>query len=248
VKLVRFECPVRGVPMSGTLEGETVLAAEAEYALDGVKLLPPCEPTKIVCVAKNYAAHAAEMGGDVPERPSLFLKPPSAVVGPEGAIVMPEGIDLDYEAELAVVIKERCRRVSARDAESVVLGYTCMNDVTDRQAQSWERNWIRAKAFDTSAPLGPWIVSPDELPSPTRVTLRLNGELRQDGSTAALIFDVPRLIETVTAFMTLERGDVIATGTPSGVGRLSAGDTVEVAIEGIGVLRNHVVREGGEKG
>jgi 2-keto-4-pentenoate hydratase/2-oxohepta-3-ene-1,7-dioic acid hydratase in catechol pathway len=178
------------------------------------------------------------MGGHVPERPSLFLKPPTAVADPEAVIPLPRGVDVDYEAELAVVIATRCRNVPADDVERVILGYTCMNDISNRTAQAWEQNWVRAKAFDASAPLGPWIVPSREVRWPMRVRLRLNGEVRQDGTTDAMVFDVPCLVETVTSIMTLEPGDVIATGTPAGVGRLEPGDVVEVEIEGIGTLRN----------
>jgi 2-keto-4-pentenoate hydratase/2-oxohepta-3-ene-1,7-dioic acid hydratase in catechol pathway len=241
VKLVRFRAAGEADAVAGTLEDRVIHAEGREFALDEVTLLAPCVPSKIVCVARNYAAHAAEMGGEVAERPSFFLKPPSAVIGPEESIVLPVGARVDYEAELAVVIGERCRAVAAAAAQAVILGYTCLIDVSDRTAQAWERNWVRAKAFDTSAPIGPWIVPREEAPWPMRVTLTLNGQLRQDGSTDQLVFGIPELIECITDFMTLEPGDVIATGTPAGVGRLSHGDTVEVAIEGIGTLRNHVV-------
>lgn len=240
MKLARFLDQNGGAPRSGEVVDDVIIAGDARYRLDRVRLLPPCTPSKIVCVGRNYLAHAQELGNDVPEHPLLFFKPPSAVVGPEETIVLPDSAEVHYEAELAVVIGERCRNVSAEEAIGVVLGYTCMNDVSDRAAQAWERNWVRAKGFDTSAPLGPIIVTPDEIEGPFRVTLRLNGEVRQDGSTSALIFPIPVLIETITAIMTLEPGDVIATGTPAGVGPLTDGDVVEVAIEGIGVLRNPV--------
>ena len=228
-------------PLSGKLAGDVVRADGTEYPLDNVRLLAPCTPSKIVCVGRNYAAHAEELRNDVPERPLLFFKPPSAVIGPDEAIHLPDSAEVHYEAELAVVIGTRCRNVSAGRARDVILGYTCLNDVSDRVAQRWETNWVRAKGFDTSAPLGPWIVSPDEIEEPFHVVLRLNGEIRQDGWTRDLIFTIPELIETITAFMTLEPGDVIATGTPDGVGRLTSGDVVEVEIEGIGVLRNPVL-------
>jgi 2-keto-4-pentenoate hydratase/2-oxohepta-3-ene-1,7-dioic acid hydratase in catechol pathway len=170
----------------------------------------------------------------------LFLKPPSSVIGPGEAIVLPKSARVDYEAELALVIGRRCRNVSAREAMEVILGYTCLNDVSDREAQGWEKNWVRAKGFDTSAPLGPVIVTKDEIGEPFHVVLRLNGEVRQDGTTRDLLFPIPRLIEEITSVMTLEEGDVIATGTPAGVGPLSPGDIVEVEIEGIGILRNPV--------
>lgn len=238
--LVRFKHPSSGMPTAGSLIGSSVQAGEETISLDDVKLLPPCIPTKIVCVGRNYADHAKELGNTVPEHPLLFLKPPSAVIGPEDTIVLPASEEVHYEAELAIVIGKRCKNVSAADAASVILGFTCMNDISDRVAQRWETNWIRAKAFDTSAPLGPSILTLNETSEPFHVTLRLNGEVRQEGWTSDLYFSIPILIETISAIMTLEPGDVIATGTPAGVGVLSRGDVVEVAIDGIGILRNSV--------
>ena len=238
--LVRFEHPTSGMAVEGTLIQSTIQAGNEEFSLEDVRLLPPCVPTKIVCVGRNYADHAKELGNTVPERPLLFLKPPSAVIGPEDAIVLPESAEVHYEAELAIVIGKRCKNVSAADAASVILGYTCMNDISDRVAQKWETNWVRAKAFDTSAPLGPAILPVADAREPFHVTLRLNGDIKQDGSTADLYFSIPVLIETISSIMTLEPGDVIATGTPAGVGVLARGDVVEVAIDGIGVLRNPV--------
>jgi len=230
-------------PRIGERVGDVIHAGGASYRLPDVRLLAPCTPSKIVCVGRNYAAHADELGNDVPKRPLLFLKPPSAVIGPGEAICLPDSAEVHYEAELAVVIGARCRRVRAAEAAEVILGYTCLNDVSDRIAQTWETNWVRAKAFDTSAPLGPDIVSPDEVEEPLHIVLRLNGEIRQDGWTNALIFPIPQLIEEITARMTLEPGDVIATGTPAGVGRLAPGDVVEVTIDGVGTLRNPVVAD-----
>lgn len=240
MKLVRFRVGSGSPVLSGVLEGDRITADGRSYSRASVALLAPCTPTKLVCVGRNYAAHAKELGNEVPEEPLLFFKPPSAVIGPEEEIVLPPGPEVHYEAELAVVIGTRCRNVPARDARRVILGYTCLNDVSDRTAQKWEKNWVRAKGFDTSAPLGPAIVTPDEVAEPFHVQLRLNGQIRQDGSTAAFIFSIPHLIETITAFMTLEPGDVIATGTPEGVGALHSDDVVEVEIDGIGVLRNRV--------
>jgi 2-keto-4-pentenoate hydratase/2-oxohepta-3-ene-1,7-dioic acid hydratase in catechol pathway len=242
MRWVRFHTALSEEVYRGELRGSTIRYEDGEMPVDDVTLLAPCVPSKIVCVGRNYAAHAAELGNEVPERPMLFFKPPSAVIGPNAAIVLPGSEEVHYEAELAVVIGRRCKDVPARRAADVILGYTCMNDVSDRVAQRWEQNWIRAKAFDTSAPLGPAIVSPDELVEPFHVALRLNGELRQDGRTDALIFPVAVLIETISSIMTLEPGDVIATGTPAGVGPLTPGDVVEVTIDGIGTLRNPVRR------
>jgi 2-keto-4-pentenoate hydratase/2-oxohepta-3-ene-1,7-dioic acid hydratase in catechol pathway len=240
MRLIRFQRGSDATAKEGRLEGDAVIAPSGRYALSAVRLLPPCTPSKIVCLGRNYAAHAKELGNEVPERPMLFLKPPSSVIGPEEAIVLPKSTRVDYEAELALVIGRRCRNVSAGEAMEVILGYTCLNDVSDREAQGWEKNWVRAKGFDTSAPLGPVIVTKDEIGEPFHVVLRLNGEVRQDGTTRDLLFPIPRLIEEITSVMTLEEGDVIATGTPAGVGPLSPGDVVEVEIEGIGILRNPV--------
>jgi len=238
--LVRFEHPITGNPVEGSLTESCVQANGETFPREAVKILPPCVPTKIICVGRNYADHAKELGNTVPDKPLLFLKPPSAVIGPEDAIVLPADADIHYEAELAVVIGKRCKHVSAADAAGVILGYTCMNDVSNRTAQRWETNWVRAKAFDTSAPLGPAILVRDDVSEPFRVTLRLNGDIKQDGSTSQLFFSIPALIETISSIMTLEPGDVIATGTPAGVGTLTQGDVVEVSIEGIGTLRNPV--------
>ena len=240
MRLVRFTHPEFPGAMRGTLVGDTIVAGGKRIPLVTTRLLPPCTPTKIICLGRNYAAHARELGNEVPTRPLLFFKPPSAVIGPEDEIVLPESPRIDYEAELGVVIKQRCRNVHPKDALDVVLGYTCMNDVTDRAAQKWEKNWVRAKGFDTSAPLGPVIVTPDEIEGPFHVVARVNGELRQDGSTADFIFSIPEIIAEITSRITLEQGDVIATGTPPGVGPLHHGDIVEVKIDGIGILRNRV--------
>ena len=238
--LVRFAHPTSGLSMVGKMIGSFIQAGDETLAAGDVRLLAPCVPTKIICVGRNYADHAKELGNEVPEKPLLFLKPPSAVIGPDESIVLPDSERVHYEAELAVVIGKRCKNISAANAGDVILGYTCMNDVSDRVAQQWETNWVRAKAFDTSAPLGPVILPHAEASQPFYITLRLNGEIRQEGSTSDLYFPIPVLIETISAIMTLEPGDVIATGTPAGVGDLHSGDIVEVSIGGIGALRNTV--------
>jgi 2-keto-4-pentenoate hydratase/2-oxohepta-3-ene-1,7-dioic acid hydratase in catechol pathway len=212
-----------------------------EVALDDVLLLAPVLPSKVVCVGKNYAAHAAEFGMEVPEEPLLFLKPSTAVIGPGDPIrLLPISRRIDYEGELAVVIGRLARHVAAEDAFKVILGYTCANDVTLRDLQKTDDQWTRAKGFDGSCPLGPWIET-DVDPNDVYVETRLNGETRQRASTVDLAFGVATLIEYITTFMTLLPGDVILTGTPEGVGKLSAGDEVEVEVEGVGVLRNGVV-------
>jgi len=226
----------------GELVGDTVLISGQRKRLSELRLLAPAQPTKIVCVGVNYRDHAQEMGRKLPERPALFLKPPSALIGPEDTIYLPDSPRVDYEGELAVVIKERCKRVKASEVLEVIWGYTCFNDISDRAAQSWELNWVRAKGFDTAACLGPILVSPDELSEPLTIETRLNGRVRQRSDTSQLIFSIPQIIEEITSFMTLEPGDIIATGTPAGVGPLAPGDIVEVEISGIGVLRNRVAR------
>ena len=201
----------------------------------------PVRPTKILCIGRNYADHAAELGHEVPAEPLVFLKPPSALIGPGEAIVLPpESTRVDFEGELAVVIGARCRHVREEEAWGVVGGYTIMNDVTARDLQKTDGQWTRAKGFDTFAPCGPRIVSDLDLADLELRTL-VNGELRQQGRTSQLIFGIPRLIAYLSGIMTLMPGDLIATGTPSGVGPLRAGDVVAIAVEGIGTLENPVV-------
>jgi 2-keto-4-pentenoate hydratase/2-oxohepta-3-ene-1,7-dioic acid hydratase in catechol pathway len=213
-------------------------------SLKEVKLLAPCEPTKIVCLGLNYRSHAAEFQQKLPDLPLLFIKPPSAVIGPEENIVLPPNAErIDYEGELGVVIGRRAKNVAEKDFASYVFGYTCFNDVTDRIAQAKDGQWTRAKGYDTFSPIGPWIetgISPDNLKLETLV----NGEIKQSGRTADLIFEVPRLVSFISSIMTLMPGDVIATGTPDGIGPIKPGDSVEIRIEGIGTLRNHVISAG----
>ena len=208
--------------------------------LDDVRLLAPVLPSKLVCVGKNYAAHAAEFGMTVPEEPLLFLKPSTAVIGPGDPIrLLPISRRVDYEGEMAVVIGRLARDVKSDDAYRYILGYTCANDVTLRDLQHTEDQWARAKGFDGSCPLGPWIQTELD-PNDVRVETRLNGEIRQAAQTSDMVFGVATLIEYITEFMTLLPGDVLLTGTPEGVGRLAAGDVVEVEVEGVGSLSNIV--------
>jgi 2-keto-4-pentenoate hydratase/2-oxohepta-3-ene-1,7-dioic acid hydratase in catechol pathway len=212
-----------------------------EIPLADVRLLAPVLPSKLVCVGKNYAAHAAEFGLEVPEEPLLFLKPSTSVIGPGDPIrLLPISQRVDYEGELAVVIGRLARDVRAEDAFQVILGYTCANDVTLRDLQHTNDQWTRAKGFDGSCPLGPWIETSLD-PNDVRVETRLNGDIRQAGQTADMVFGVATLIEYITTFMTLLPGDVLLTGTPEGVGKLAGGDVVEVEVEGVGTLRNDVV-------
>jgi 2-keto-4-pentenoate hydratase/2-oxohepta-3-ene-1,7-dioic acid hydratase in catechol pathway len=213
--------------------------------LEDVTLLAPCLPSKIIAVGRNYAAHAAEHGAEVPAEPLIFLKPPSSVIGPQQAIVYPEHLSqhVDHEAELAVVIGRRARRVHRAEALAYVLGYTCANDVTARDLQQRDGQWARSKGFDTFCPLGPWIVTDLDI-TDIAVRCRVNTDLRQDGRTRDMVFGVDELIAYASAVMTLEPGDLILTGTPAGVGPVLPGDRVAVEVEGIGILENEVVRYG----
>ena len=213
--------------------GETV-------ALGDVLLLAPVLPSKLVCVGKNYAAHAAEFGMQVPEEPMLFAKWSTSLIGPGDPIrLLPISRRVDYEGELAVVIGRLARGVRTEDAFKYILGYTCANDITLRDLQKTDDQWARAKGFDGSAPIGPWIET-DLDPNDAIVRTRLNGEIRQQASTSEMVFGVATLIEYITVFMTLLPGDVLLTGTPEGVGQLATGDVVEVEVEGVGVLRSEV--------
>lgn len=211
-----------------------------EVPFDDVRLLAPVLPSKCVCVGKNYAAHAAEFGMAVPEEPLVFLKPSTAVIGPHDPIwLMPISKRVDYEGELAVVIGRIAKHVRTEDAYKFILGYTCANDVTLRDLQKADDQWARAKGFDGSCPLGPWIET-DLDPTDVRVETRVNGAIRQAGQTSDMVFGVATLIEYITSFMTLLPGDVILTGTPEGVGPLARGDQVEVEVDGVGTLSNPV--------
>ncbi|PZR52299.1 2-hydroxyhepta-2,4-diene-1,7-dioate isomerase [Xylanimonas oleitrophica] len=210
---------------------------------DGVRLLAPVIPrSKVVAVGRNYMDHIREMGNEVPTEPMLFLKPNTAVVGPDDPIVLPDWTqEVSYEAELAIVIAKVCKDVTPESARSYVLGWTVANDVTARDAQRTDGQWGRAKGFDSSCPIGPWIDT-DLDPEDVAVRSRVNGEAKQDGRTADMIFDVDYIVSYVSQAMTLLPGDVVLTGTPAGVGRIESGDVVECEVEGIGVLRNPVVR------
>ena len=211
--------------------------------LDELELLAPAEPSKIVCVGRNYAAHAAEHGAEVPSEPLLFLKPPSAIIGPHAPIVLPElSAQVEHEAEIGLVIGSRCRRVTEDDAWRHVLGITCANDVTARDLQRSDSQWTRGKGFDSFCPLGPWIETglSEEQVCGLRLTCRVNGELRQEVDTSRMVFRPSVLIAYITQVMTLNPGDVVLTGTPSGVSPLHAGDRVSVAVEGVGELVNPV--------
>ncbi|MGB8020061.1 MAG: fumarylacetoacetate hydrolase family protein [Candidatus Nanopelagicales bacterium] len=220
--------------------GQQITTTGVVHDLDAVRLLAPVLPSKVIGIGKNYADHAAELGGEAPRQPLMFLKPTTAVIGQEDAIVLPpESTEVHFEAELAVVIGRLCRRVAAADAASVILGYTCANDVTARDLQRLDGQWTRAKGFDTFCPLGPWIDT-DLDPADVVVECEVNAVTTQRESTATLIHSVPALVEAVSAVMTLLPGDVILTGTPAGVGPLAPGDEVAVTVAGLGTLVNRV--------
>ncbi|PSQ10286.1 2-hydroxyhepta-2,4-diene-1,7-dioate isomerase [Halobacteriales archaeon QS_5_70_15] len=240
---VRFRDPAGSV-RTGEWHGEEVSFAGRTYDVDEVDVLPPSEPTKILCIGLNYAAHAAESGSEIPDRPLVFMKGPNALAAHGDTVPLLAGKErIDYEAELGVVIGEQCRHVAAEDAMGVVEGFTCINDVSNRDDQREEQNWIRGKAFDNAAPVGPVLATPDEVPQEAYVRSRVNGDLRQDSTREDFIFTIPELIEEITTYITLEPGDLIATGTPEGVGPLSPGDTVEIEVEGVGTLVNDVADE-----
>jgi 2-keto-4-pentenoate hydratase/2-oxohepta-3-ene-1,7-dioic acid hydratase in catechol pathway len=209
--------------------------------LTDVRLLAPVEPSKIVCIGRNYAAHAAELGNEVPKEPMMFLKPPSSIVGPDEPVVLTKYSQrVEHEGELAVVIGRRCSHLrESDDPLSFVCGYTCLNDVTARDLQRSDIQFTRAKGFDTFCPVGPHMET-DLDPSNVLVETHVNGARRQSGSTSLMMYPPTFLIRWISRMMTLDAGDVIATGTPAGVGPLVAGDRVEVSIAGVGVLRNPV--------
>jgi len=229
---------IHGDPFFNGVERTSV-----KHKLDDVRLLAPIIPrSKVIGVGRNYAEHAAELGNEVPAQPLLFLKPNTAVVGPGDPVVLPEfSEEVSFEAELCVVIGRICKDVPEERVDDVIFGYTCGNDLTARDVQKTDLQWARAKGFDTSAPLGPWIeteLDPEDLD----VKGWLNGELRQDGNTKDMIRSVRELVSIVSQAFTLLPGDVIMTGTPAGVGLVSEGDRYEIEIEGIGRLSNPVVR------
>ena len=257
LRIVRFSA--RGKVRYGILEGSIIRSLrgkpfarfkspgssftfdEGSYELDEVKLLAPCLPSKVIGLGLNYRSHAEETKLPIPSIPLIFLKPSTAVVGPGDEIILPRfSRRVDYEGELGVVIGREAKDVPKDKAKDYILGYTCVNDVSERYAQKKDGQWTRAKGFDTFAPIGPWIetdVAPDDL----KLATYLNGELRQSASTSDLIFGVDDLLSFISGVMTLLPGDIIATGTPSGIGQMNPGDIVEVRIDKIGTLRNFVV-------
>ena len=253
LKFCRFS--FEGKIYNGTLHGNMVDLAEGDflgefsmlrmsYPLDRVKLLSPFMPAKIWCVGQNYAGHVRELKNELPEEPVIFMKPVTSIVGYGEPVKIPEWAGrIDYEGELAVVIGRKCHKISESDALSYVAGYSCFNDVTARDIQNSDKQWTRSKGFDTFAPFGPVILLTREIPAATSITTRLNGHVVQQDKLNGMIFSVGRIISHISRFATLEPGDIIATGTPSGIGRVMAGDRVEVEIEGIGTLMNPFIAD-----
>ena len=254
LKLVRFIPPDAENIRTGCLEQDEIIEMSgdifspgrrtgASFPRDLVRLLAPVNPSKIVCAGLNYRDHAEEVGMEIPEEPLLFFKPPTAVIGPGDPIILPpQSKQVDYEAEMAVVIGKEARKVGREQAFEYILGYTCLNDVTARDLQNKDDQWARAKGFDHFCPIGPFI-NTDIEPGNLSIEGWLNGERKQSSSTSNLIFDVGELVEYISHIMTLVRGDVIATGTPAGIDQLNDGDVFEVKVEGLGVLANPAQKE-----
>src|SRR5512143_2325450 len=217
---------------------------EVDTALADVRLLAPTEPSKIVCVGRNYTEHAKELGNEVPKVPLIFLKPPSSIIPNGGTILLPpQSAQVEHEAELVIVIGRRGRYVTSEQAKRYIFGYTIGNDITARDLQKTDGQWTRAKGFDTFCSFGPWIDT-DFDPSDAVLTCRVNGQMRQMASTRDMVFSVGTLVAYISSVMTLEPGDIIFTGTPSGVGELRNGDRVDVEIDGLGRISNPVKAEG----
>jgi len=252
MKLVRFLA--QGRPAWGIVNGDEISELDGDffspfktrkagYVFSQVKLLPPCNPSKVVAVGLNYRDHAHELGLAIPEEPVIFLKPATTIIGPGESVIYPgTSSRVDYEAELGVVVKDRTRNISPEEAPDHILGYTCANDITARDLQKKDGQWTRAKSFDTFCPVGPWIES-DLDPGDLLIQSYLNGERRQSSRTSELIFNVHELVSFISGIMTLEPGDLIITGTPAGIGPMKPGDEIEVRIEGIGSLKNRVRAE-----
>jgi 2-keto-4-pentenoate hydratase/2-oxohepta-3-ene-1,7-dioic acid hydratase in catechol pathway len=254
MRIVRYKTENGKKPKYGWLLGDKVgeiggnvfgrfRRNEAETSLAEVELLPPSEPSKIVCVGRNYVEHAKELGNEVPKVPLIFLKPPSSIISNGETIILPpQSAQVEHEGELVVVIGKRGRYITAENARKYILGYTIGNDVTARDLQNSDAQWTRAKGFDTFCSFGPWIDTEFD-PADAILSCRVNGQMRQMASTRDIVFNVPTLIAYISSVMTLEPGDLIFTGTPAGVGELKNGDEVVVEIEGLGVLKNPVRKE-----
>lgn len=241
MKQVRFTDP-SGYIRVGEWQQNGVTFDGQRYDLSEIGVLPPVEPTKIVAVGRNYRDAIDELDATVPDQLRLFFKPPHTVVGHSGSVMLPDSDhEVVYEAELGVVIGEQCRNVPAADAMEKVMGFTCVNDISNLSVMDADPGGVRTKGFDTAAPLGPVIATPADVPfEDASITLRLNGDVRQQSTTASMIATIPEMVHEISKICTLEAGDVISTGTPAGIGTLSDGDSVEIEIEGIGTLVHDV--------
>lgn len=241
MKWARARDPKTGRIIRGEfIDNSFIVAGDQKLDLSDLDLLSPVDPAKIICVGLNYKDHIEETNADIPNHPSLFFKPPTAITNPGDPIEITKHHRYDPEGEIAVVISEECKSVERSKAFNYIWGFTGLNDVTNRDAQNWEQNWVRAKGFDTAAPLGPVLVSPDEIDLPISFKLEVNGSVRQSSDTSNLIFDFADLISEISSFMTLTRGDVISTGTPKGISPIERGDRVSLIMDGIGTLENPV--------
>ncbi|MBF0215671.1 MAG: fumarylacetoacetate hydrolase family protein [Candidatus Omnitrophica bacterium] len=240
MKIGRFSH--RGEIYTGIVEGGSISVngqKNRTYDIGDIKLLSPVLPSKIICVGLNYKDHASELGMNIPEEPVIFMKPSTALIGPNDCIVRPgKGIRVDHEAELAIVVGKPAKNIEPEDASGHILGYTCLNDITARDIQKKDGQWTRCKSFDTFCPVGPWVETEIDI-SDLRVRALVNGVIKQDSSTRELIFGIDYIVSFISKIMTLLPGDIIATGTPPGVGPLSDGDVVAVEIDGIGKLTNY---------
>jgi 2-keto-4-pentenoate hydratase/2-oxohepta-3-ene-1,7-dioic acid hydratase in catechol pathway len=256
-KYIRFALSKDAEPTTphglyGILDGDKVIETRSlfgksfaeDHQLSAVRLLPPVLPSKIVCVGRNYVDHAKELGNDVPTEPLIFLKPPSSLITDGDNIVYPpQSSRVDFEGEIGVIIGRRGRNIPAEKAMDHIFGYTCVNDVTARDLQKKDGQWTRGKGFDTFCAVGPWMVAKEEFDlDKTILRTRLNGEVRQEGTAAQMIFNLGAILAYVSSFLTLEPGDLIATGTPAGVGPMQPGDQVSIEIEGLGTLTNTVTK------
>ena len=253
MKLVRFETPIGEINtgwvlgdqvgiVDGSIFGE-FRRSEANLSISSLKLLPPIQPTKIICVGRNYVSHAEEHDAEVPEIPLIFLKPPSSLIGHGSAIILPpQSSQVEHEAELAVIIGKQGRWISPDEATDYILGYSIANDVTARDLQRQDGQWTRGKGFDSFCPLGPWLET-DFNPADALLTCNVNEDTRQMASTRDMVFNIQQIIAFTSSTMTLEPGDLILTGTPAGVRPLQPNDIIEITIEGIGTLRNQVAIE-----
>jgi 2-keto-4-pentenoate hydratase/2-oxohepta-3-ene-1,7-dioic acid hydratase in catechol pathway len=256
-KYIRFALSKDAEPTTthglfGILDGDKVIETgrlfgkdfAEDHDLSAVRLLPPVLPSKIVCVGRNYVDHAKELGNDVPTEPLIFLKPPSSLITEGDSIVYPpQSSRVDFEGEIGIVIGKQGRNIPADKAMDYIFGFTCVNDVTARDLQKKDGQWTRGKGFDTFCSVGPWMVSKDEFDlDKTILRTRLNGEVKQEGTASQMIFDLGAILAFVSSFLTLEPGDLIATGTPAGVGPMQPGDQVSIEIEGLGTLTNTVIK------